>query len=108
MYGRDAHIARLRAGETVEFRESGNSMLPRIKSRSKCTYIPVHNQEDLKKGDIVFCHVGKYYFTHLITGIKGSDKDKLFQISNNHGYVNGWIPFERIFGRVTHVEGRPI
>ncbi len=83
-------------------------MVPKIKSGSKCTYAPIPCQEIVKKGDMVYCHVGKYYFTHLVTAIKGSGKDKLFQISNNHGHVNGWIPFERIYGIVTHVEGIPI
>ena len=37
---RQAYIAHLRAGETVSFRESGSSMMPRIKSRQKRTYAP--------------------------------------------------------------------
>ena len=48
--GRDAWIARLRNGETVAFREGGNSMTPRIKSRQKCTYSPVSSMEDVSIG----------------------------------------------------------
>lgn len=98
--GRDAYIARLRAGETVSFREGGNSMTPRIKSRQRCTYEPVTKDTPLSKGDIVFCRVRSSYFTHMVTGIRGDQ----YQISNNHGHVNGWITRENIFGRVIRIE----
>jgi hypothetical protein len=106
--GREAYIARLKNGETISFRSKGNSMTPRIKSGDKCTYIPVNDTEDISKGDMVYCHVGKYYFTHLVTGIKGSGKDTLFQISNNHGYVNDWIPISQIYGKVIQINGKPV
>ena len=35
--GWHAHVARLRSGETVEFREKGHSMEPHIKDRALCT-----------------------------------------------------------------------
>lgn len=98
--GRDAWIARLRAGETVSFRESGNSMTPRIKSRQKCTYEPVTSIGDIAVGDAVFCKVGSSYFTHLVTAIRGD----MVQISNNHGHVNGWTNIGQVFGRVVKVE----
>ncbi len=98
--GRDAWIARLRAGETVSFREGGNSMTPRIKSRQKCTYEPVKSINDIKIGDAVFCRVGSSYFTHLVTAIRNDQ----VQISNNHGHVNGWTKIENVFGKVTKVE----
>ena len=98
--GRDAWIARLRAGETVSFRETGNSMTPRIKSRQKCTYVPVAAMDDIKVGDAVFCKVASSYFTHLVTGIRGDQ----VQISNNHGHVNGWTGIGNVFGKVVKVE----
>jgi hypothetical protein len=98
--GRDAWIARLRAGETVSFREGGNSMTPRIKHRQKCTYVPVLTAQDVKVGDAVFCKVKGSYFTHLVTAIRGAQ----YQISNNHGHVNGWITLDAVFGRVIKVE----
>ena len=75
-------------------------MTPRIKSRQKCTYIPVQSMADIQVGDAVFCRVGSSYFTHLVTAIKGEQ----VQISNNHGHVNGWITLDAIFGRVIRVE----
>ena len=83
LMGREAWIARLRAGETVSFREGGNSMTPRIKSRQKCTYAPVRLLDDIEVGDAVFCRVGSSFFTHLVTAIRGDQ----VQISNNHGHV---------------------
>ena len=98
--GKAAYIARLRAGETVCFREGGNSMTPRIKSRQKCTYCPVRAPEDVRVGDAVFCKVGGSYYTHLITAIRGDQ----YQISNNHGHVNGWITLNSIYGKVIAIE----
>ncbi len=98
--GRDAWIARLKNGETVSFREGGNSMTPRIKSRQKCTYSPVSSMEDVSIGDAVFCRVGSSYFTHLISAIR----DEQVQISNNHGHVNGWTHISNVFGKVILIE----
>lgn len=100
LMGRDAWIARLRAGETVSFREGGNSMTPRIKSRQKCTYVPVQSIEDIEVGDAVFCKVGSNHFTHLVTAIRGDQ----VQISNNHGHVNGWTNISNVFGKVIKIE----
>ena len=97
--GKEAYIARLRAGETVSFREKGNSMTPKIKSNQKCTYSPVLKPEDVKVGDIVFCKVGPWRFTHIITAIDGYR----YQISNNHGHVNGWTSIEHIYGKVIEI-----
>jgi len=98
--GRQAYIARLRAGETVSFRETGNSMTPKIRSRQKCTYAPVLSAADVEVGDAVFCKVGGNHFTHLVTAIRGVQ----YQISNNHGHVNGWTTLDKIFGKVIAVE----
>lgn len=98
--GKAAYIARLRAGETISFREGGNSMTPRIKSRQKCTYKPVLSPDDVKVGDAVFCKVGGSYYTHLITAIRGDQ----YQISNNHGHVNGWTMLSNIYGKVIAIE----
>ena len=98
--GRDAWVARLKNGETVSFREGGNSMTPRIKSRQKCTYSPVRSMDDVRLGDAVFCRVASPYFTHLISAIRGDQ----VQISNNHGHVNGWTHISNMFGKVILVE----
>ncbi len=75
-------------------------MTPRIKHRQKCTYAPVQAPTDVKVGDAVFCKVKGHYFTHLVTAIRGEQ----YQISNNHGHVNGWIALDAIFGCVIRVD----
>jgi hypothetical protein len=103
LYGRDAYIARLRAGETVQFGERGNSMLPIIKSGQKCTYAPIEGPEALAKGDIVFCKVGPFYYTHLIKKIRLEDGEHVFTIGNNHGRINGDTDFSHIYGKVVAI-----
>lgn len=101
--GYDAYIAELQAGRNVSFREKGNSMVPLIYSNQKNTYEPVHDK-DLKVGDIVWCKVKGNFYTHLLTAIKTEKEITKYQISNNHGYVNGWIKKDKIFGRVIATE----
>jgi hypothetical protein len=95
-------------------------MVPKIRSGEKCTYRAVLSRAhwvaggqyleptDLQVGDMVWCHVGRWHFTHLLTGIRTTKGETLYQISNNHGGVNGWIPGSRIFGRVIRVGDREI
>jgi hypothetical protein len=102
--GIDAYIARLAAGETIAFRESGNSMVPRIASRALCTYVPVRAPDDARVGDAVFCKVAGSYYTHLVTAADGERR----QISNNHGHTNGWTHLAHVFGRVVAIDGVPV
>jgi phage repressor protein C with HTH and peptisase S24 domain len=93
------HFAdKLSTGETVQCRPRGSSMLPRIKSGQLITISP--DVSDLHKGDIVFAKVNGKYYVHLLTAIQG----ERYQISNNHGFVNGWVGKNGLFGKVTKVE----
>jgi len=87
------HIENLQKGCTIKFRPKGNSMSPKIKSGQLCTVEPI-KRKDLKKGNIVYCKVRGRQYLHLISAIKG----ERYQISNNKGYVNGWIGINQIFG----------
>jgi Peptidase S24-like len=92
------HFAdKLLAGETVECRPRGSSMKPKLNSGQLITISP--DIDDLHKGDVVFCKVKGRYFVHLLTAIQGDR----YQISNNHGHINGWIGKNGIFGKVTKV-----
>lgn len=84
----------LEEGKTFETSEKGNSMTPLIKSGQKHTLTPI-KFEDVQINDIVFCKVKGNYYTHLVTSYS---ETKGFQISNNHGYVNGWT--KQIYGKV--------
>lgn len=89
---------RLQAGETFVTSEKGNSMTPRIKSGQQHILEPVSSWEDCSVNDIVYCKVSGKFYTHLVTA---KDPSKGLQISNNHGYVNGWT--KKVYGRVKKV-----
>ena len=93
------YIAKLNQGENVSFRPKGNSMQPKIKSGQLCSVEVITNYTDLKISDIVLCKVKGNQYLHLISAI---DKDR-FQISNNKGFVNGWINKASIYGKLIKV-----
>ena len=88
-----ACIAALKEGKTHTFRPVGNSMTPKIKSKQLVTVSP--DISDVKVGDVVACKVKGRYFLHLVTAI---GQDGRYEISNNHGYVNGWT--SQLYGKV--------
>ena len=98
------HQKKLIDGETIQFRPQGNSMVPLIGCGDLVTVEPA--VEPLQKGDIVFCKVHGKFYVHLIKDVsKLMDKNR-YQIGNNKGGINGTIDFDRIFGKVTKVEGK--
>ncbi len=75
--------------------------------------VPVMNKGDLaviapvdittlKKDDAVFCKVNGSLTIHKISAIRNNQ----FQISNNAGYINGWIKSDKIYGKLIGVEKR--
>jgi hypothetical protein len=87
-------------GETIYgYREGGNSMVPLLHSMEPIDIRPI--DREVKKGDIVFCKIGRKYYCHLVTGVKNGR----YQISNNHGHVNGYTPRENIYGFISRSEG---
>lgn len=98
------YIRQLKEGITVKFRPRGQSMKPKINSGELCTVVPVGegglDPATLQKGDIVLCKVGGSEYLHLISAIQGPR----FQISNNHGHVNGWVTAGNVFGKCISVE----
>ena len=95
------HIENLKKGQVVSFRPHGNSMTPKIKSGQLCTIAPC-DPRDLERGDIVLCKVKGMIFVHLVSATKHTEKQ--IQISNNHGYVNGWTGYGSIYGKLVSVE----
>ena len=94
-------VERLKNGETIyRYRESGNSMVPLIYSHEAVDISPV--TRPLEKGDMVFCRIGRRFFTHLVTAVDGNR----VQISNNHGHVNGWTHKSHVYGLVSLSEPR--
>lgn len=95
-----SYIAKLKNGETVQFRPRGHSMKGKIESGQLCTVEPIEDFATLEKGDIVLCKVNGNQYIHLI---KASD-GKRFQIGNSRGGINGWVGTNAIFGKCVKVE----
>jgi hypothetical protein len=96
----DPIIKELEAGNPVSFRPKGRSMEPLIKSGQLVTVTPVGIRE-LKRGDIVLCHVAGNHYLHLIKGVDAAGLN--FLIGNNRGRINGWTMRTKIYGVVTQV-----
>ena len=99
----DYPIAELAAGRNVTINPKGNSMTPRIVSGASVTLTPLVDTESIKKGDAVLVSIGRAIYLHLVTAIT---KD-LVQISNNHGYVNGWTNKKNVYGKVIAIDNHP-
>ena len=100
----DAVADRVAAGATVDFRPSGSSMVPLIRSRQQVTVAPV-DPAKVEVGDIVLARVAGSVYLHLVSGVDAS-RGRV-QISNNRGRVNGWTNHARVFGLCVAVEGVP-
>jgi hypothetical protein len=98
----DAVAARVAQGTIVQFRPSGSSMVPLIRSRQLVTVAPV-DPSTLTVGDIVLARVAGSVYLHLVSAIGGGR----VQISNNRGRVNGWTSPDRVFGICVDVDGTP-
>ena len=96
--------ARVAEGATVDFRPSGSSMVPLIRSGDPVTVAPV-DPTRLEVGDIVLARVAGAVCLHLVSAIDPA-KGRV-QISNNRGRVNGWTGRERVFGICVAVKGVP-
>lgn len=94
------YIKKLQEGEVVSFRPRGNSMVPKIKSGQLCTVEPIKDCASLSVGDIVLCKVKGNQYLHLVSAIDNHDR---FQISNNKGFVNGWINKAAVYGKLISV-----
>jgi hypothetical protein len=93
------YMAKLKEGETVQFRPRGRSMSGKIESGQLCTVEPV-DLTTLRVGDIILCKVKGAEYLHLVKAIQGPR----FLIGNNRGRLNGWITGSAIFGRCISVE----
>ena len=90
----------LKNGETCKVVGFGQSMTPILKSGQPVICKPVDVDTELKKNDIVLCKVKGKYYLHKISSIKNGVS---YQISNNHGHINGTITRNNIFGVVVEI-----
>ncbi len=90
-------VEKLQKGETIISKEPGNSMTPILMSKQPVELTPC-TWEECEKGDIVYCKVNGYHYTHLV---KGKNQKRGLQIGNNHGHINGWT--KKVYGKVTEI-----
>jgi hypothetical protein len=90
----------LEKGEVV-FKPHGNSMTPKIDSGDQVKVKKVEIAA-LRVGDAVYAKVKGSYYLHLLSAI--DESQERYQISNNHGHVNGWVNADNIFGVCVEVK----
>ena len=100
----DAVAVRVAEGRTVEFRPTGSSIVPLIRSRQLVTVAPV-NPTTVEVGDIVLVRVAGTTYLHLVSAVDAG-RGRV-QISNNRGRINGWTNHARLYGICTAVDGVP-
>ena len=94
------HVEALKQGQVVKFRPHGNSMVPIVLSGQLVTVVPF-GSHPIEVDSVVLCKVNGRQMLHKVTAI-GSDGR--YQISNNHGHVNGWCTPSNVFGVMIAVE----
>lgn len=94
VYNERTAVEPLKIGQSVLVKGIGNSMTPRFVSGQIVRVDPITEDTVLSKGDAVLAKVKGRFYLHKITAIRLP----LYQISNNHGHVNGWT--KQIFGKV--------
>lgn len=94
IYNERTAVEPLQEGKSVLVKGVGNSMTPRLVSGQIVRVDPITLDTVLSKGDVVLAKVKGSFYLHKITAIKGGQ----YQISNNHGHVNGWT--NKVFGKV--------
>jgi len=98
----DVIADRVVARSTIEFRPTGSSMVPLIRSRQLVRVAPV-DPARVEMGVIVLARVAGVVYLHLVSAIDaGAGR---VQISNNRGRVNGWTNHAKIYGICVAVEG---
>jgi signal peptidase I len=85
----------------VTFKPHGNSMTPKIDSGDQVIVKKV-SAKALRVGDAVYAKVKGSYYLHLLSAI--DESQGRYQISNNHGHVNGWVNADNIFGVCVEVK----
>ena len=92
----------------VTFKPHGNSMTPKIHSGDQVT-VRACGPWAYRVGDVVYAKVKGNYYLQLLTALDesaGSGYLMRFQISNNHGHVNGWCSARQMYGICVKVKDK--
>ena len=100
------HVATLKERKPATFKARGNSMTPRIINGAEVTVSPI--ELPLKEGDVVLCRVHGAEFLHIIKAMRKVGERAQFQIGNNKGGINGWTGRDKIYGILTHIDGKAL
>lgn len=103
MGNRTFAIEALQEKGAVTIKCNGNSMRPIIAPKEAIHLIKV-DQNLIRVGDAVFCRINGNLQVHKVSSIRGDYEE--FQISNNHGHVNGWTGAKNIYGLAVQIEDR--
>lgn len=88
---------------SVTWKPHGNSMTPKIDSGDQVVVKKVPASA-CRVGDAVYARVKGSYYLHLLSAIdKTHDR---YQISNNHGHVNGWVAADAVYGVCVQVKDK--
>lgn len=93
-------VEALQEGKICKVIGIGNSMTPILKSKQPVICIPVKDDTELNKRDIVFVKVKGHFYLHLIHSIRQNGQ---YLIGNNHGHMNGWVSKNKIYGKVVKI-----
>ena len=95
------------SGRSVQFRSSGNSLYPMVRSGDVTMWEPVHDHSLVEVGEVVFCAVQprSHFYGHMIHKIGKWDGATYWDMGNmkEPPHINGWCLAEHIFGRLMEV-----
>ena len=80
-------------------------MDPIIKSGQRVRVEPV-DVDRLEIGDVVMVEVNGETMLHQINAIDATNRR--VEIANSSGAVNGWTPFDRVYGICTKIADNPV
>lgn len=80
----------------VCFTARGRSMTGLVEDGESVTVHRVDSPEFLEVGDVVLARVAGTTYLHKITAL--DVPRRRVQIGNNHGHINGWTSFDKIYG----------
>lgn len=92
----------LEKGE-VTWKPHGNSMTPKIESGDEVVVKKVPASA-CRVGDVVYAKVKGNYYLHLLSAL--DETQNRYQISNNHGHINGWVNADNVYGLCVKVKDK--
>ena len=97
----------LKSKRSVQYRSTGNSLWPMVRSGDVTMWEPVTDVSTLVVGDVVFCCVqpSGFFYGHMIHKIGTWYETTYWDIGNmkHPPHINGWCYAEHIYGRLMEV-----